>query len=152
MKKFLVAFTLLMLLIACDKDKFETKPQIKIVSVNRDVVEKNGSLQFLLEFTDKEGDVDDSLFVIRQRLNKRGPVTLFPSPYGVPEFPNQSKGEIQVTLAYSEGLTFGISPLRIPGSNPAEFEPDTMRFKFVLKDKARNVSDTATSKNIIVIR
>lgn len=152
MKKFLIAFASLIILNACDKDKFETKPQIKIVSVNRDVVEKNGSLQFLLEFTDKEGDVDDSLFVIRQRLNRRSPFTSRPSPYGVPEFPNQSKGEIQVTLAYNEGITFGISPLRIPGTNPEQFQPDTMRFKFVLKDKAGNVSDTATSKEIIVIR
>ncbi len=152
MKKSLIAFVSLIFLNACDKDRFETKPQIKILSVNRNVVEKNTDLRFLLEFTDKEGDVDDSLFVIRQRLNSRGPVTLRPSPYGIPKFPNQSKGEIQVTLAYNEGITFGISPLRIPGSNPEQFQPDTMRFKFVLKDRAGNVSDTATSRDIIVIR
>ncbi|MFN2457541.1 MAG: hypothetical protein ABR502_05015 [Chitinophagaceae bacterium] len=151
MNKLILIFFIFLVLVACDKDKFETKPQIKIVSVSRNVVPKGGDLRFLLKFTDKEGDVDDSLFVIRQRLNRRAPVTARPSPYGVPEFPNQTTGQIQVTLDYNLGITFAITPIRIAGTIDQN-QPDTMRFKFVLKDKAGNVSDTATSDNIIVIR
>ena len=50
-------------LIACNKDKFQTKPQLRIKSVNQTTVPVNGSAIFRIEFTDKEGDVIDSFFV-----------------------------------------------------------------------------------------
>ena len=152
MKKLFVFFSLSALVLSCDKDKFETKPTLDIVDVNGNYIPRNATLQITLEFTDKEGDVDDSLYVIRQRLNKKSPITAAASMYAVPPFPNQSKGEIEVNLAYTNGITFGISPIRIPGSNPEKFEPDTMKFRFVLKDKAGNFSDTVTTDEIYIER
>ena len=137
---------------ACSKDKFETIPQLKFKSKNTDIVNINGSLQIVLEYTDKEGDVSDSLLVVRQRLNKRGPVTMPASPYPIPSFPHTKKGEFEITLEYQFGLIFGLSPLRIIGSNPPQNEPDTLNLKFVARDKAGNKSDTLTVENIIVRR
>jgi hypothetical protein len=139
-------------LLACSKDKFQTKPQLKFKSKNTDVVAQNGTLRVTLEYTDKEGDVDDSLFVVRQRLNRRGSVTLPASPYPIPKFPDTNKGEFEITMTYQFGLVFGLSPLRVIGSNPAKNEPDTLNLKFVARDKAGNKSDTLTLNNIIVIR
>lgn len=148
----LFALICLIAILACSKDKFETKPQLKFKSKNTDIVSVNGSLRIILEFTDKEGDVNDSLLVVRQRLNRRGPVTMPASPYPIPKFPATKKGEFEVTLEYQFGLIFGLSPLRIIGSNPAQNEPDTLNLKFVARDKAGNKSDTLTVEKIIVRR
>jgi len=138
--------------VSCNKDKFQTIPQLKFKSKNTDLVPLNGNLRVTLEYTDKEGDVDDSLIVVRQRLNRRGPLTLPASPYTIPAFTNTDKGEFEITLNYQFGLIFGIPALRIPGSNPAQNEPDTLTLKFVARDKAGNKSDTLTVSNIFVTR
>lgn len=148
----LLAFLISITFLSCSKDKFETKPQLKFKSKNADIVGINGSLRILIGFTDKEGDVSDSLLLVRQRLNKRGPVTLPVSPYKIPNFPATKKGEFEVTLEYQFGLIFGLSPIRITGSNPPQNEPDTLNLKFVARDKAGNKSDTLTVNNIIIIR
>ena len=102
-------------IIACGKDKFETVPQLTLRSKTPEVVPVNGTLRLNVEYTDKEGDVSDSLFIVRQRLNVRGPVQLPQSPYDVPDFPHTDKGEFEISLEYQIGLIFGLPPLRIPG-------------------------------------
>jgi hypothetical protein len=74
-------------LVACGKDKFQTIPQLKLKSRSTDIVPINGTLRLNVEFTDKEGDVRDSLLIVRQRLNVRGATQLPASPYGIPDFP-----------------------------------------------------------------
>lgn len=147
----LLALIISVALFACGKDKFQTVPQLKVKSKNTDVVSLNGTLRVILEYTDKEGDVSDSLIIVRQRLNKNGPLILSPSPYKIPDFPNTDKGQIQIEFRYSQDLTFNIPRLRIIGSNPIQYERDTMLLKFVARDKAGNKSDTA-STNVIVER
>ena len=139
-------------MIACDKDKFETVPQLELKSRSTDIVPVNGTLRLNIEFRDKEGDVSDSLLVVRQRLNVRGPLQLAPSPYGIPDFPKTDKGEFEVSLEYQFGLVFGLPPLRIPGSNPVRNEIDTLRLKIVARDKAGNKSDTLVVDNVYVTR
>ena len=138
--------------IACDKDKFQTVPQLTLRSMSPEVVPVNGTLRLNIEYTDKEGDVSDSLFIVRQRLNVRGPIQLAPGPYDVPDFPHTDKGEFEISLAYQAGLIFGLPPIRIPGSNPVKNEIDTLRLKIVAKDKAGNKSDTLVVDNVYVIR
>ncbi|HEX6168881.1 MAG TPA: hypothetical protein VFZ33_04250 [Chitinophagaceae bacterium] len=139
-------------MIACDKDKFETVPQLELKSRSTDIVPVNGTLRLNIEFRDKEGDVNDSLLIVRQRLNVRGPLQLLPSPYGIPDFPKTDKGEFEVSLDYQFGLVFGLPPLRIPGSNPVKNEIDTLRLKIVARDKEGNKSDTLVIDNVYVIR
>jgi hypothetical protein len=150
MKYIALLLTFIVIFVACDKGKFETKPTLKVESLSTDFVRKSEDLDVTFSFTDKEGDVNDTLFVSRTRLNKRGIVTRPTIPYQIPDFPNSSKGEIVLRLSYASGLTLGISPLSIPGQ-AGKFEPDTLLMRFILKDKANNKSDTATA-NVIVER
>ena len=150
--RILLAVIIIFGMIACGKDKFETKPQLEYLSRNTDVVEVSQPLRLNIEFRDKEGDVSDTLFIVRQRLNVRGPIQLTPSPYDVPDFPHTDKGEFEISLEYQIGLIFGLPPLRIPGSNPVKNEIDTLRLKIVAKDKAGNKSDTLVVDNVYVIR
>jgi len=147
--KRIVVFSLIVLAVACNKDKFQTKPQIKIKSFSSDVVALNQDLRVILEYTDKEGDVTDSVFMVRQRLNWRGPKrdTL---EYKIPKFPDTMEGEIQLDLRYSFALTTGLPAITIPGSGGKK-QADTLNLKFVVRDQAGNKSDTA-SKGVIVMR
>src|SRR6476620_4398060 len=154
--KRIIAFTLLAaVIIACNKDKFQTKPQIKIKSVTPDVVPVNGTLSVILQFTDKEGDVSDSIIVVRERTNQKSPIipALIKTP--IPSFPSTTEGEIQVFMPYQTSQTALIAcipAIPIPGTgNPPEKEPDTLSLKFVVRDKAGNKSDTAQT-SVIVIR
>lgn len=153
MKRNLVFLFLLVAVVACDKDKFQTKPQIQLKSQNTSTVDANESLRLVIEFTDKEGDVNDTLYIKKERLNRRKVATLRDSmDFKVPDFPTRTLAELMVNLEYENHLKSAVNAPRIPGSNPAVFEPDTLNIKFVLKDKAGNKSDTLTVPNIIVIR
>lgn len=152
MKKYFGLFLLLGTLVACNKDKFETKPQLKLKSVNNNEVRYNGNLVVNLEFTDKEGDVNDSLFVIRERMNVRGPIVSFPTPFKIPNFPERNQGELQINFDFQTELVFGIPAIRIPGTVPSQYETDTLRLKFVARDKEGNLSDTLTVNDIFIER
>ena len=147
-----VAVILLFLVNACGKGKFETVPQLSLKSVSPDLVPVNGTLKIRIESTDKEGDVTDTLLVVRQRLNTRGPITMPVNPYSIPDFPKFQKAEFEVNLTYQFDLILGLSPIRIPGSNPVRYEVDTLRLKIVARDKAGNKSDTLVINNVHVCR
>lgn len=133
--------------VACSKDGSNSKPSIELVSISSNVVPVNGSLQINLEYSDKEGDVSDSLFVKKIRLNqKTAPLTLRDSfRLVIPSFTPRSKGVLQLDLDYQNYLISAANP-----GNPPE--PDTVIFKFNLRDKAKNISDTLVTEPIIIIR
>lgn len=145
----LLAVFISLVAFGCGKGKFETVPKLKVKSKSTDVVAVNGNFNVTLEYTDKEGDVSDSLIIVRQRLNTNGPLTPAPSPYKIPSFPDTQKGEFEVDFRYALDLTFNIGRIRIIGSNPIAYEPDTMLLKFVARDKAGNKSDTASTTVIV---
>ena len=124
---------------SCKKDKFATKPSLKFNSVNSTVLSQGGTLIFNLSFTDAEGDLTDTLFITKFEPNCVA--SRFNAKYAVPPFPTgkNQKGDVIVTFDYN-----GVSPKCFPRN-------DTAVFKFVLKDKAQNISDTAVSGNIVII-
>jgi hypothetical protein len=150
MKKVIFYSLLALLSVGCSKGKYETKPQITVTSVTPDPVPLGSSVRITLECTDKEGDVADSIYIIRERLNVKNPRTQAALIYKIPDFPSAPKIDIQVDLDYSKDLTIQIPAIRIPGSNPLRNEPDTMRLKFVAVDKAENRSDTAVTSFIVI--
>jgi hypothetical protein len=138
--------------IACNKDKFQTKPTISIKSINTDFVPLNGNLIITLECTDKEGDVQDSVIIIKRRLNKRVVTTVRDTlRYKFPIFPLSTKTEVVATLGYQDILS-AQNPPNIPGTNPPQKERDTLILKLAVRDNAGHTSDTITSKQIIVFR
>ncbi len=143
---------IVILAISCNKDKFLTKPTISIKSMNTEFVPLNGSLIITLECTDKEGDVQDSIFIVKRRLNKRVVPTVRDTlRFLFPIFPATPKTEIIATLDYQTILS-ALNPPIIPGSNPPQKELDTLILKMAVRDKAGNISDTVISKQIIVFR
>lgn len=153
MKKLFLAGLVLVVLVACNKDKYQTKPQISIKSVGADVVPVNSGLNIVLSFTDKEGDISDSLYIKKIRLNKTVVATLRDSlKYKIPDFPDYSKGEINLQLDYQNNLISAINPPPIQGSNPSKPQPDTLLFQIWIHDKAGHVSDTVTSKQVVILR
>lgn len=155
MKQLFAFSMLLVLLAACSKDKFETKPQLKLISVSSDVVEANGDFKVIIEYTDKEGDVSDTMYVTKQRLNARKVNrTLFDTlVLSIPQFPKTPKGQFEVTLPYQGGMISAeVPPRRNPGVEPAEYEPDTLSVKFLVKDKGNNKSDSIIINPVVVLR
>jgi hypothetical protein len=140
------------LCVACGKNKFTTIPQLKIKSISTDVVPLNGTITFKIQFTDKEGDVKDTLFIKKVRLNKKVVATIRDLiTYVPPSFPDSKKGEFIVDLGYQNILS-AITPPTIPGTVPPQKESDTLLVKFVVRDSQGNKSDTVTSSQVIVIR
>jgi len=142
-------------MISCGKDKFETIPQLEYISRNpeKEPVKIGDPFRLNIEFRDKEGDVSDTLFIVRQRLNMHGPVQLPASFYLIPDFPKTDRGEFEITLEYYNDLTTALTAISIPGSgSPAKKEIDTLRLKIVARDNAGNKSDTLVVDNVYVIR
>lgn len=141
--KILITLFLTGVLLACSKNVYNTKPTIKITSVSSNVVPPNGTLVFNIKVTDKEGDVTDSIFIKKVRTNQRATPTIRDSfAFKIPDAPNASDGEVEISLDYQKYLVSAITP----NGN------DTLLFKFALKDKAKNTSDTITSGTIVILR
>ena len=143
MNKLLLAGLAAILLLACNKDKFQTKPQITISDYNSKEISQGDELEVRLNYTDKEGDVGQgSFFGARLRQNKR-PLAgsdndqLDTLRYSLPEMPNIDKGVIVMKLDYNflkESLT----------------ENDTVVFRIAIKDRGGNASDTLTTDKLII--
>jgi hypothetical protein len=143
MKTFLALIMLAIVFatVACNKDKFQTKPRLEFEDYNK-VVDPGGTLIFRINYFDKEGDLNQAVIVgMKERLNK------FPPPpldlgdtfrTTLPDFPPKDNGEITFQLDYSR---LDEDPNR----------NDTIRFRFAVTDLALNNSDTITS-DVIVVR
>jgi hypothetical protein len=153
MKKLIITGFVLIVLIACNKDKYQTKPQISLKSVSSDVVPNGGDLNVALSYTDKEGDISDTLTILKIRLNQTVVPTLRDTiQYKIPDFPNYDKGEIDIDMNYQNDLVSAATPPPIQGSNPSVPQPDTLLLKFWIRDKGGHTSDTVTTGKIVVIR
>lgn len=135
----------------CSKDKFNTKPTLKLKSISSYIAGSTDAITFQFDFTDKEGDISNVLYVRKLRVNKRVTATVRDSfNLSVPNFPKKPNGIIQVPMDYQNYLISAINP---PSSgNPPKAENDTLIFKFVLKDEANNISDTVTTDKIVILR
>ena len=145
---------LVVITMACDKDIFQTKPTIKVKSINGNFIPLNGTFEITLECTDKEGDVQDSVIIIKRRLNRRVVPTLSGRDtirYKFPVFPKNTRTQVVATLDYQTIITASNPPF-IPGSNPARRELDTLILRLAVRDNAGNTSDTIESPMIFVFR
>ncbi len=144
--KILVAIVIAGALAACGKDKYNTKPSLVLKSVSTDVVPVGGTLRIELEVFDKEGDISDTFYLRKVRINKQTRTTIRDSfKIRFPEVPDTKNGIIELNLGYQNYLISAINP-----GNPPQ--NDTVIFKFVIRDKAKNVSDTVSTNPIVILR
>lgn len=151
MTRILVVILCVAVFVACSKDKAETRPSLKVRSTNGDIIPAQGVLLVEFDFTDKEGDVNNSLFVQKIRTNKITTATIRDTfSLLVPEFPKNTKGIIQAELKHADHLASAITPPRDPITNKNQH--DTLMLRFVLRDRAGNVSDTVAIGPVVVLR
>lgn len=144
MKTFLAfaAFLITFALIACNKDKFQTKPRIEIKDYNLKEIGPGQSLIIRLNYYDKEGDISQALMMSRKiRLNNFPPISSLDYKADsldgpLPAFPQKDEGEITFTLPY---ITL----------DESQTQNDTVQFRFAITDNAGNTSDTITSEIIV---
>jgi hypothetical protein len=111
-----------------------------------------GQLTVEFDFTDKEGDISDTLFVRKIRINKIVVPTLRDSfMLQIPTFPDKSKGVIELNLKYQNHLVSAMNPPS-SGGTPPNLHDDTLMIKFALRDKGKHISDTVTIGPIFVVR
>lgn len=144
--RYTILFSIFILLFsACKKDKYTTKPQLKYKSASKKVYRSGDVISLTLSFTDAEGDLQDSIYV--EKFVAKCANSSFGKLYKIPAFPTSKsqEGEIVITFGYNAN---GFPPILTPQCN----RNDTTVFKFVLKDKAQNRSDTAYSETIVLIK
>ena len=152
MKKAFAAFLTIgtLFVYSCNKDSVNTRPSLTFKSFSPEIVPINGNAEVRFTFGDKEADLD-SLLIYKVRLNKRTtPTTRDSLKFSVPAFDNSVNGELNLALTYQNHLISATNP-PTSGTPPVK-EPDTVLFKFVLRDKAKNISDTVYSSPIVIIR
>lgn len=130
----------IILLLSCNKNKYNTTPSLKYKSVNTTLLKPGQTIRFTLKFTDLEGDLTDTVFVIKSV--PKCAASNFTAPYLLPTFPTSKNQEGELLISFS-----------YPAINPQCFgKNDTAVFKFVLRDKALHKSDTAVSETIVISR
>ncbi len=142
--KILIAFIAAFVIIACNKDNYQTRPSLKLRSISGNILPVGGILNISLEYTDKEGDLSgDTLLSIRNRLNRRPipPATASPDTLhnSIPTFPKEMKGQFQVQLPWQY-------------LHQSDIENDTIVLKFVAKDNGGHISDTITTGKIVILK
>jgi hypothetical protein len=102
MKRIIIFCALATVIIACNKDKFKTEPQVEIKSLSPDQVYKGDIITLRAIVRDKEGDIKDSVFVVRKVFT--GPnVKVDTLRYTLKEFGSPYKTEIELNVVFSYG-------------------------------------------------
>ncbi|MCO6497146.1 MAG: hypothetical protein J5I50_05740 [Chitinophagaceae bacterium] len=145
MRNKLIILLGVLIFMSCGKEKFDSTPSLKFQSVNTKDLHRQELLRFTFSFTDKEGDLGDSIYV--EKIVPNCPASGFEQWYPIPSFPSSSNqsGEIAVTFGYNVTGYSDILGPRCTGD-------DTAVFRFVLRDEMGNTSDTVVSPPIIIYK
>lgn len=148
-KRYLPFIVLAALLVACGKDKLESRPKIELKKMNGtefvlDSVNFNiPDLIMTIRYDDKEGDLGGgTVTYIRNRTN----IDPIENPVAndkidtirslLPDFPKTTTGEVDIIFP-------GTFLVEDPRDN------DTMFFQIFVKDIAGNVSDTISTPTVV---
>lgn len=143
MKQFLLVVIAALMITACGKDTFQSKPQLFLESVSSTIIPVGGDLQIIMRLTDKEGDFKDTIWV--KKVTTRCPSSnfadslLYHIPSDVPKTKNFD-GEVKMSFTYAFEL------------QPKCTRSDTAIFSFWMKDEKGNHSDTVFTPSIIIMK
>lgn len=143
--KLLFLFLFAGILAGCKKDKYQTKPQLKIKDLTVSTITTlNGTgsaVEINFEVTDKEGDVEDSIFIQKvdaANIPCPGNSILTNLDYKIPDYPNSTNQKVLFRIRFSTLNVEGYALLGGPTCPPRK---DTSYFIFIVKDKAGNKSE-----------
>jgi hypothetical protein len=104
MKRILIFCVVATVVLSCGKDNFKTEPQVEIKSLDPKEVNKGEVFTLRAIARDKEGDIQDSVLLIRKRFSAGillgKPDTL---RYSIKPFGSPVKTEIEVSAVFSYG-------------------------------------------------
>lgn len=144
--KVLLIILIAVAITACNKDNVTTKPQVKIKSISPAVVTTGNLIKVKSTFTDKEGDIGDSIIIVLKRDDKINPPTVDTIKYTFSDFglpANLKKGELDITFLYNSSSS---NYANLPGViNDTETS-----FGIIIKDRAGNKSDYVESAKILL--
>ena len=144
--KLLIAVLVVMGCITCSKDTYNTTPTLKFESVNGTVFPQPSVVTFLLQCTDKEGDVVDTIWVQRiSKVNNCGSLSHTDS-FAIPDFKPTKNVKAEFEFSYNYGSIF---PPNLAACSQAD---DTSYFRFWMTDRANNKSDTVQSPDIVLLK
>jgi hypothetical protein len=131
------------IVVACGKDTIKSKPGLSLKSVSTTTVEAYKDLEIVLTLTDKEADFSNTLFVEKKTTRCLNSNFLDSQLYTIPkDAPRTSPFKADILLSFTYALEL----------QPRCNRPDTTTFRFWIRDAAGNVSDTATTPKIIILR
>lgn len=147
MKKLLALILVAGVLAACSKDKFKTVPQVDIKSITPDEAFNGAIIELLADVTDQEGDLQDSVIVVRKRFNGDTQLTVDSTRLSLKGLgsPNKQKIELRVTVSY--GRLF--PEYAIFQSLESNFDRE-FSIGLVVLDNAGNRSEYVESKKILL--
>ena len=148
MKKLLLFGAIAFVLAACSKDKFETVPQVTIKEFGPEEVFKGQLIELIATVTDKEGDVQDSVYVVRKRFNASNVLlTVDTTRYNISSLgtPKKQEIDVQITFLYGE-----LKPEVAPIQNLETFADRNFAIGLVVIDKAGNRSQYVESETIVL--
>ena len=145
MKKILVLAVVVVGLFACNKDKFKTEPQVEIKSLAPSEVRKGDIITFRAVVTDKEGDLQDSVLLVRKRFAGNTVLTTDTLRYNISSFSFPDKSIIEVTALFSygelrDGYIFG----------NLENQDREFAVGIIVRDKAGHRSEYQESERILL--
>ena len=151
--KLLFLFVLAAVFAGCSKDKYTTKPQVKIESIKMGDVFSSAAgpakyIEFNLTVTDKEGDAQGE--IIFDKLNAPLPACqlntiITDDAYIIPDFPGEANQKINVKVKFSNRTITGYGTL---SDNQCTTEPHIAIFRFRVVDKSGDTSNVVQSEPI----
>jgi hypothetical protein len=139
--------TAVMLFVSCDKNTFNTKPQLEFKQAESYDVSQGDFLAFRLDVTDKEGDITDSIWI--RAFTNRCPNAIVTIPYKMPDFPEKAELSAEINIRFRVGVIDPTAPIWNLNLCPGV---DTTRFQFWIRDREGNISDTVESDRPVLIR
>ncbi|MFY7651914.1 MAG: hypothetical protein ACOVQE_04400 [Chitinophagaceae bacterium] len=134
--------------VSCNKDAYTSKPQLKFKEISATNIVLNSIFNISVEFTDKEGDIQDTLYI--QKISKSCPGinSEFKTAFQVPSFTpvRNLKGNFEIQCVYNAAVP---GYLLLKGCSNRD---DSTYLRFWLKDKAGNISDTINSPTFVLLR
>lgn len=131
--------------LACNKDKFTTVPQVELKSISPETVFNGDIISLEGKYTDQEGDLDSILIVYKWYNNttvvRKDTFRYAFDALGIPT--NTRQAEIDVTFEYNTNNYPDLVPL--PG---VSIKDTTASLGLILKDKEANRSEYKESDKI----
>src|SRR4051812_24108453 len=104
MKRVLIFCVVATVFLGCTKDKFKTEPQVEIKSFGPDEVHKGEFITLRAIARDKEGDLQDSVLLVKKRF--AGTQLLTPVDtirLSIKDFRSPVNSEIEISAVFSYG-------------------------------------------------